>query len=583
MLNLLMKYAYDHDLAPEPGFARKWVRWAIVCDANGRFLEVIELGDTAQRRNPGLVFPRCPDLPSFVVAAGDKGERRSHFLIEAAQVVVLYGLEPGDAKTESKHRYFLRLLREASPTMPEIAAAHRLLDDGDSIAQIRAALQSHKAKPTDSVTVNVAGTFPVESDAWHEWWRTFRDGLIAGKRSEDMMRCFATGDSAPPLLTWPKIKRLGGQPAGDALVCFDKAAFRSYGLDQSANAAVSEEAAVACCTALDDLVSNHSRALAGTRLIHWFSKSVPPEDDLLDWLHEPRELQESAAQDRASKLLESIRTGKRAHLADNHYYALTLSGMSGRIMIRDWMQGRFEELAANVKSWFDDLQIVRRDGKGLTLPPKFMAVLGSLVRDLDELPPPLGARMWRVAVNHEPIPHDALVRALIRARADVVTDQPPNHARMGLMKAYHIRKGDPHIMPGLNENHPHPAYHCGRLMAVLADLQRAALHNVNAGVVQRFYAAASSTPALVLGRLTRTSKFHLDKLDAGLAYWFDGRIADIWVKLDSVPRVLSLEEQSLFALGYYHQLAENRKKREVKEVLDEQIDGANTEEDNTNA
>ena len=113
----------------------------------------------------------------------------------------------------------------------------------------------------------------------------------------------------------------------------------------------------------------------------------------------------------------------------------------------------------------------------------------------------------------------------------------------------------------LNEEHPHPAYQCGRLMAVLADLQRAALGDVGAGIVQRYYSAASSTPALVLGRLTRTSQFHLSKLDAGLAYWFNGRIADIWARIEnSLPATLTLEEQSLFALGYYQQIAANRNK-----------------------
>ncbi len=56
------------------------------------------------------------------------------------------------------------------------------------------------------------------------------------------------------------------------------------------------------------------------------------------------------------------------------------------------------------------------------------------------------------------------------------------------------------IKPYLNESHPHPAYQCGRLMAVLAKLQKSALGDVGAGIVQRYYAAASSTPALVLGR-----------------------------------------------------------------------------------
>jgi CRISPR-associated protein Csd1 len=138
-------------------------------------------------------------------------------------------------------------------------------------------------------------------------------------------------------------------------------------------------------------------------------------------------------------------------------------------------------------------------------------------------------------------------------------DEPFNHARMGLMRAYHIRKGDLMIQPALNEQHPSPAYHCGRLMALLARIQYAALGDVGAGVVQRYYAAASTTPALVLGRLSRTAQFHLGKLDAGLARWFESRLASIWTCLrDGPPTVLGLEEQSLFALGYYQQIAADR-------------------------
>jgi len=97
---------------------------------------------------------------------------------------------------------------------------------------------------------------------------------------------------------------------------------------------------------------------------------------------------------------------------------------------------------------------------------------------------------------------------------------------------------------------------------VLSDVQRAALGDVGAGVVQRYYAAASATPALVLGRLTRTSQFHLnklEKLEPGLAHWFEGMIAGIWGRIkDTIPRTLTLEEQSLFALGYYQQMAHMR-------------------------
>ena len=115
------------------------------------------------------------------------------------------------------------------------------------------------------------------------------------------------------------------------------------------------------------------------------------------------------------------------------------------------------------------------------------------------------------------------------------------------------------MKPFLNEDHPQPAYHCGRLMAMLAALQYRALGDVGAGVVQRYYASASSTPALVLGRLIRTAQFHLDKLDRGLARWHEGRIADTWGRIrDDVPPTLDLEGQTVFALGYYQQIAADR-------------------------
>jgi CRISPR-associated protein Csd1 len=48
----------------------------------------------------------------------------------------------------------------------------------------------------------------------------------------------------------------------------------------------------------------------------------------------------------------------------------------------------------------------------------------------------------------------------------------------------------------------------------------------------------------------------LAKLDAGLAHWHKGRIANVWASLhDSIHKTLTLEEQSLFALGYYQQIA----------------------------
>lgn len=111
----------------------------------------------------------------------------------------------------------------------------------------------------------------------------------------------------------------------------------------------------------------------------------------------------------------------------------------------------------------------------------------------------------------------------------------------------------------LNKEHTSTAYQCGRLLAILADLQRSALGDVGAGVVQRYYVAASQTPGLVVGRLVANAKNHLDKLDGGLAYWYENQIGEIMGHIhDAVPATLDLEGQTMFALGYYQQLAAGR-------------------------
>ena len=125
----------------------------------------------------------------------------------------------------------------------------------------------------------------------------------------------------------------------------------------------------------------------------------------------------------------------------------------------------------------------------------------------------------------------------------------------------------------LNEFETDPAYLCGRIMAVLARIQLAAMPEVGVGVVQRYYAAASATPALTLGRMIRTAQIaHLPKIrkdKKGLTIWFENQLAEIWNKLNQAPpSVLNLKEQTLFAMGYYHQNAKRSERRKQPSEAD---------------
>ena len=125
----------------------------------------------------------------------------------------------------------------------------------------------------------------------------------------------------------------------------------------------------------------------------------------------------------------------------------------------------------------------------------------------------------------------------------------------------------------LNPESSDPAYLCGRLFAVFDRLQYLAQGGVNAGVVERYYASASTTPALVMGRLFRNAQFHLAKAGGGVAFNVSKDFEAIASALgNEFPVTLDLEAQGRFALGYYHQKADYRRRsaeRKEKETAAE--------------
>lgn len=109
-----------------------------------------------------------------------------------------------------------------------------------------------------------------------------------------------------------------------------------------------------------------------------------------------------------------------------------------------------------------------------------------------------------------------------------------------------------------NIENPEPAYHCGAILAVYAKIQKIALKDVNAGITQRYYGAASRTPAFVLGRLDVLCEHHLEKFDyKNEASFYEDMLNECYTALgDEVPKSLSTEQQAYFALGYRQKCAE---------------------------
>lgn len=421
------------------------------------------------------------------------------------------------------------------------------------------------------------------------------------------MLCLLSGDWTVPQPTHPKISGLasvGGHSAGDALSSFDKDAFCSYGLEQGANAAISPQMAAVYAASLNKLLrdDHHSVSIAGAKVVYWFNQSIPPELDPIQELRlgafssGDEEEEESSsgiatekidertrrqAESSVRKLFEAFRLGEQSELANATFYSLSLSGNAGRIVVRDLQEGRFENLVTNVYDWFRDLEIVSRFGDKTIGAFKFNAVLGAPYRDLKDATAPMAAALWRAAIRRDLIPAQAAAATLRRTTIDVIQGESPRHARYGLLRAYINRlfrsTGVPdmtsELKPVADDLQEHPAYICGQVMGVLAKIQKQALPNVKAGVIERFYAAAMSTPLLVLGRLVRTAEVaHIPQIRShspGLAGYFQSMLTDAWTRLRAKPPTsLTLEQQTLFAIGYYHQLAVRKAKLKDGSTID---------------
>lgn len=111
-------------------------------------------------------------------------------------------------------------------------------------------------------------------------------------------------------------------------------------------------------------------------------------------------------------------------------------------------------------------------------------------------------------------------------------------------------------------------YLCGRLFAVLEKIQDEAQHGINSGIKDRYYGAASSTPVTVFGRLLNLANHHLEKLNPGKKIFFEKLIQEIISGISSsgMPAHLSLDDQSRFAIGYYHQRQDFFKSKDQKEL-----------------
>lgn len=408
--------------------------------------------------------------------------------------------------------------------------------------------------------------FVHETPAFRNWWLSQQVSAAADKI---IGSCLVTGEISPiARLAEPAIKGVNGAaPGGAKLSSFKQKAFESYGKEQAYNAPVSEVATFQYCNALNALLDGpqshrHRIQIGDATTVFWTERETITESLFAEFLSGNIEANEKAAgteedqvaHQRLDTFLKILRQGGGAQISDlgddpnTRFYVLGLSGNVTRLSVRFWHVGSIAEMVERLKAHYDALRIVRPRDTDSEFPPLWM-LLRQTAREAKDIPPLLSGVLMQSILTGTPYPQALYSAVLNRIRADHTV----NYFRAAMIKAVLTRQSNSNyqIPMSLDSNRTDKGYLLGRLFAALEKTQEDALGI--ATVRERFYSSASATPGVVFPRILRTYQHHLAKLEGGHKVNRERLVQSIHAPLSSYPAHLNLDEQGLFAVGYYHQ------------------------------
>ncbi len=428
---------------------------------------------------------------------------------------------------------------------------------------------------------------------WDSYLDTYRNKLSEGQ-------CLIIGSKAKIADLHIRIKDVDkAQSSGAYIVSFNKDSFESYGLKKGKNASVGTEAAFKYVTALNYLLrketNNKQRLKIGDAITVFWAEAAEnldaesAEGFMAEALN-PTDAQQTAS---LAVLLQQISQGRplkelRPDLEPlTKFYILGLSPNAARLSVRFWYATTLDELTQRIGQHYHDLRLEPQQGNGL---PEIWRLTyatapiyndnGKQKTDADRISPLIAGNLARAIFTGQAYPQSLLSQLLIRMRTDGVI----SYMRISLCKAVLNRQirlsrtlntTTKELPMSLDVEELNVAYRMGRLFAVLESIQKQALKDINATIRDRYWGAASATPALVFPSLMRNAMNHLatirkDEADKKhLASFFDWQIKDIEHGMPtSWPRNLNLQDQGRFAIGYYHQ----RYTRKIKDSTGKDIE-----------
>ncbi|WP_392423197.1 type I-C CRISPR-associated protein Cas8c/Csd1 [Eikenella halliae] len=592
---------------PPYGFSEEKIGWILVLDKEGRLKTAVPNLTADKKPQPKLMSVPRPEKRTSGIKPNFLWDKTAYAL----------GVEANKNKAEAKEKPFT----SSEKTFDAFKQYHLDLlqnSEDEGLQALYRFLQNWLPEnfaaenlPAEILDANIAFSLEKPTALIHK--REAAQTLWAGcLKSDEALEglCLISGDTAPIARLHPAIKGVfGGQSSGGSIISFNKEAFASFGKEQGANAPVSEQSAFAYTTVLNYLLrreNNHCLTIGDASTVFWAeaddnATAQAAEGFFAQVFMPPNDEQESA---KIFNVLEQI--GKGCPLQEiapelspnTRFYILGLAPNAARISVRFWLDTTFGQLAENLAQHWKDLHIEPSAWKKGKEPPVWRILLETTPKRKDaegrlkkseskDIPPQLAGEYMRSVLTGRFYPKTMLTRMIGRIRSDGYI----SGLRVAVIKAVINRNSlyREELKMGLNEETHDIPYRLGRLFAIIELAQSSALGELNAGVRDKFYGGASSSPHSTFPLLLDNYRTHISALRKGrkakwvkgnskkLANWLEGKVGEIIGVFDAetpFPRHLSLEEQGRFVVGYYQQRFKKYNKQEDSNIP-EDIEQAN--------
>jgi CRISPR-associated protein Csd1 len=533
------------------------IRYLIKLSAQGEYQGLVATS-SGRRKDRGKYYP----APHVLVTSGPEPK----LLVGNCEYVLGRPRDPkkDGKKVHDRHKHFIAEVEKCAQET-----------GSDQVKVVLTFLNSETPKTLvfpddfaseDLFTFEVEGALLIEDqEVQKHWYRTQKDAYESGGNTG---QCIVCGKDCRPGKAHPiQIKGIpGGQTSGMAIVSANKDAFYSYHLRKSLLSPTCWDCAERYAKAYYVLRESEGTHLLVGPLVYLF------------WTRQETGFNIAAlfSQPQPEQVKELLRSAPRGRLYDTldaeAFYATALSASGGRVVVRDWLETTVGEVKDQLVRWFRLQRIVDWDGSEGS-PYGLYPLAASLVRDpRQDLPPNAPRALLKVALQGGSLPAWLLFQAIKRNRAEQQLTRP----RAALIKMVLLSQPQnfqEDAMVRLDEDNLNPAYLCGRLLAVLEQVQFLAV-SPKATLIDRFYGTASTAPASVFSRLLKGAQAHLGKLRTekpGAYAALQSRLEAVLGNLSGFPRVLTLEEQGWFSLGYYHQRAWDRSQAKARKEAGEAV------------